>query len=221
MRASTRAPDDGQDLPPKAIPAEKGLLHYIGVAVSGALLVLVLELGALVIVIPALTGGTALTVLTQSMEPTLPPGTLIIIRPTALEDIKIGDVVTYQITSGQPAVVSHRVVSRSVDTTGRTTFTTKGDNNDLPDASPVHKAQIRGTLWYSIPWLGYLNNLVGGQGRSLLVPLIAAALLIYAGFMIASSVAISWKKKHRSGAPAERAPATTEGASSEGSKASW
>lgn len=183
----------------KATPAEKGLLHYIGLAVSGALLVLVLGLGALVIVIPALTGGTALTVLTQSMEPRLPPGTLIVIRPTAIDEIKIGDVVTYQIKSGQPAVVSHRVVSRSVDTTGRTTFTTKGDNNDLPDAGPVQKAQIRGTLWYSIPWLGYLNNLVGGQGRSFLVPGIAVVLFIYAGYMIASSVASSRKKKRTVG----------------------
>ena len=218
MRASTGIPDDGQDLPPKATPAEKGLLHYIGLAVSGALLVLVLGLGALVIVIPALTGGTALTVLTQSMEPKLPPGTLIVIRPTAIDDIRIGDVLTYQIKSGQPAVVSHRVVSRSVDTTGRTTLTTKGDNNDLPDAGPVQKAQIRGTLWYSIPWLGYLNTLVGGQGRTLLVPLIAAALFIYAGYMFASSVAGSWKKKRRSSEPTEPAEhtlAAIDGASSD------
>ena len=110
---------------------------------------------------------------------------------------------SYQIKSGQPAVVSHRVVSRSVDTTGRTTFTTKGDNNDLPDAGPVQRAQIRGTLWYSIPWLGYLNNLVGGQGRSFLVPGIAVVLFIYAGYMIASSVASSRKKKRTVGERAE------------------
>ena len=215
MSASMGDPDDGQDLPSKATSAEKGLRHYIGLAVSGALLVLVVGLGALVIVIPALTGGTALTVLTQSMEPRLPPGTLIIIRPTAIDDIKIGDVVTYQIKSGQPAVVSHRVVSRSVDTKGRTTFTTKGDNNDLPDAGPVQKAQIRGTLWYSIPWLGYVNNLVGGQGRSLLVPLIAAALFIYAGYMFASSVASSRKKKRRAATPAEPTSEMADGVSAE------
>ncbi len=213
MRASIDTAVDGQDPLQKATPAEKSLLHYLGVAISGVLLVLVLGLGALVIVIPAATGGAALTVLTQSMEPKLPPGTLIIIRPTAIDDIKIGDVLTYQIKSGQPAVVSHRVVSRSVDTAGRTTFTTKGDNNDLPDAGPVQKAQIRGTLWYSIPWLGYVNNLVGGKGRSLLVPVIAAALFIYAGYMIASSVASSRKKKRTLGERAEQDPAATDGAS--------
>ena len=209
MRASIDTPVDRQDALQRAIPAEKSLLHYLGLAVSGVLLVLVLGLGAMVIVIPATIGGTALTVLTQSMEPKLPPGTLIVIRPTAIDDIKIGDVLTYQIKSGQPAVVSHRVVSRSVDTTGRTTFTTKGDNNDLPDAGPVQKVQIRGTLWYSIPWLGYVNNLVGGQSR--LVPVIAAALFIYAGYMVASSVMTSRKIKRVSGERAQQASAATDG----------
>ena len=195
MTGSIQVPVGGRDMTNEAAPAEKSLRHYIGLALSGSLLVIVLALGVLVIVVPAISGGTALTVLTQSMEPKLPPGTLIIIRPTPIGDIKIGDVLTYQIKSGQPEVVSHRVISRSDDTTGRATFITKGDNNDLPDAKPVQKVQIKGTLWYSIPWLGYVNNLVGGQGRSLLIPLVAVALLIYAGYMLASSAAGSLKKK--------------------------
>ena len=160
---------------------------------------LVLGIAALAIVIPAVVGGTALTVLTQSMEPKLPPGTLIIIRPTPINDIKIGDVLTYQIKPNEPEVVSHRVISRSVDTMGRTTFITKGDNNDLPDSPAVQAAQIKGTLWYSIPWLGYVNNLVGGQGRTLVIPLAAVALFVYAGYMVASSVASSRKKKRAAG----------------------
>ena len=207
MTGSVQVPVGGPDVAKNAAPAEKGLRHYLGLALSGSLLVIVLALGVLVIVVPAISGGTALTVLTQSMEPKLPPGTLIIIRPTPIGDIKIGDVLTYQIKSGQPAVVSHRVISRSVDTKGRTTFITKGDNNDLPDAGPVQKVQIKGVLWYSIPWLGYINNLVGGQGRSLLIPLVAVALLIYAGYMLASSAAGSLKKK-RSAADPPVSPAT-------------
>jgi signal peptidase len=212
MTGSIETPVGGRDIAKEAAPAEKGLWHYIGLALSGSLLVIVLALGALVIVVPAISGGTALTVLTQSMEPKLPPGTLVIIRPTPIGDIKLGDVLTYQIKSGQPEVVSHRVISRSVDTKGRTTFITKGDNNDLPDAGPVRKVQIKGTLWYSIPWLGYVNNLLGGQGRSLLVPLVAAALFIYAGYMLASSVVSSLKRKRTATGPAEPVSIVTEDA---------
>ncbi len=215
MTGSVETPVGGRDVAKEAAPAEKSLRHYIGLALSGSLLVIVLALGVLVIVVPAIAGGTALTVLTQSMEPKLPPGTLIIIRPTPIGDIKIGDVLTYQIKSGQSEVVSHRVISRSDDTTGRTTFITQGDNNDLPDAGSVQKAQIKGTLWYSIPWLGYLNNLVGGQGRSLLVPLVAAALFAYAGYMIASSVMGSRKRKRIATGPAGPASRAADDATSD------
>ena len=212
MTGSFETPVGGQDIAKGAAPAEKSLRHYLGFALSGSLLVIVIALGVLVILVPAISGGTALTVLTQSMEPKLPPGTLIIIRPTPIGDIKLGDVLTYQIKSGQPEVVSHRVISRSVDTKGRTTFITKGDNNDLPDAGPVRKVQIKGTLWYSIPWLGYLNNVVGGQGRSLLVPLVAAALFIYAGYMLASSVVSSRKRKRMAIGPTEPISMATDDA---------
>ena len=215
MTGSVETPVGGRDIAKEAAPTQKSLWHYIGLALSGSLLVTVLALGVLVIVVPAISGGTALTVLTQSMEPKLPPGTLIIIRPTPIGDIKIGDVLTYQIKSGQPEVVSHRVISRSDDTTGRTTFITKGDNNDLPDTGPVQKVQIKGTLWYSIPWLGYLNNMVGGQGRSLLVPLVAAALFAYAGYMVASSVVGSRKRKRIATGPAGPVSVATDDATAD------
>ena len=35
----------------------------------------------------------------------------------------------------------------------------------VPDAKPVTPAQIRGTVWYSVPLLGYVNNTVNGPGR--------------------------------------------------------
>ena len=166
---------------------EKGLLHYLGVSISAALLLLVVGLAALVIVAPAAVGGQALTVLTQSMEPGLPPGTLIVIRPQPVDEIRVGQVITYQIAPDEPAVVSHRVISKAVGSDGATTFITQGDNNDLPDENPVMEVQIRGTLWYSIPWLGYVNNAVNGEHRALVVPVAAGALFLYALVMVVGS----------------------------------
>ena len=166
----------------------RSLLRYLGTAITAALLVLILGVGALAIVVPAMVGGSALTVLTQSMEPGLPPGTLVIIRPTNVEDIRLGTVVTYQIGSNRPELETHRVIEKSKDTRGRTTFITKGDNNDVPDSPAVRPVQIRGTLWYSIPLLGYVNNLVGGSARVILIPVAAGALFIYAGYMVVSAI---------------------------------
>src|SRR5690348_1134464 len=91
---------------------------------AAGLVVLVL---ALVVVIPRVGGGTAYTVLTGSMRPTMPPGTLVVVRPVKPEQIAVGDVVTYQIESGDPTVATHRVVAVGIDMKGEYRFTMKGD----------------------------------------------------------------------------------------------
>jgi signal peptidase len=167
---------------------EKSLWGYLSIGLSSALLVLVLGLAVAVIVLPLLVGGKALTVLTQSMEPGLPPGTLIVVRPTPVDDITIGQVLTYQIESGKPALISHRVISRINGLDGTTSFVTLGDNNDVADPNPVQEVQVVGTLWYSIPKLGYVNNWINGEARTFIVPAVAGGLFIYAGVMITSAL---------------------------------
>jgi signal peptidase len=173
---------------------ERGLLGYVGIALSVVLLIVVAAIAILVVVLPAVVHGSALTVLTNSMAPKLPPGTLIVIRPTPIDDIHVGQVLTYQIHSGSPAVISHRVTKREVSTNdGTTTFITKGDNNALADP-PVREVQVKGTLWYSIPYLGFVNNAVNGTGRSLVVPIIAGLLFAYAMYTVISAIATRRRK---------------------------
>lgn len=189
------APEGSTDETPQDAPKEKGLLHYLGLALSGALLVAVLAIAVLVIALPAIVGGAALTVLTNSMAPKLPPGTLIIIKPTHVDEIRVGDVLTYQIKSGQAAVITHRVVTRSVNLEGESTFITKGDNNDLADEKLVRAVQVKGTLWYAIPYLGYVNNLVNGETRPLVTPILAGLLFAYAAFTVISSIVGKGKRR--------------------------
>lgn len=173
----------------------RGLLYYLGIGLSAGLLAFVLLLGVLVVVVPAATGSTPMTVLTSSMEPTYPPGTLIIVKPTEVDDLNIGDPITYQIESGRDAVVTHRIVAVTSTSDGTRTFTTQGDNNDFADAEQVEPVQIRGTVWYSVPWIGYVNTLVNGSNRGWIVPVLATGLFLYAGYMIASGIASSARKR--------------------------
>ncbi|PWB97029.1 signal peptidase I [Salinibacterium hongtaonis] len=173
----------------------RGLVYYIGVAVSAGLLALVLLVGVMVIVVPAATGSTPMTVLTGSMEPTYPPGTLVIVRPTDAQEIRIGDAITYQIESGKDAVVTHRVVSITQDTKGEVSFVTKGDANGAADALPVQPVQIKGKVWYAVPWIGYANNLLNGDLRGWLIPTIAVVLFLYAGYMLASGITSAVRKR--------------------------
>lgn len=173
----------------------RGLIYYIGVGLSAGLLAFVLLVGVLVIVVPAVTGSTPMTVLTGSMEPTYPPGTLVIVKPLDAQEVRIGDPITYQIESGKDAVVTHRVIAINNSTNGDVTFITKGDANGAADALPVEPVQLRGKVWYSVPWIGYLNNLVNGNNRGWIVPAIAVGLFLYAGYMVASGMSSAAKKR--------------------------
>ncbi|MBM7474662.1 signal peptidase I [Curtobacterium herbarum] len=178
------------------------VLRAVGFGLSTGLVLLVAALAVVLIVVPKATGSMPLTVLTQSMEPTLPPGTLVVVRPVATDQIEVGDVVTYQITSGQAAVVTHRVIAVSSSSDGGRTFTTKGDNNAVADSRPVLPAQIRGTVWYSLPALGTVDQFVNGS-RSWLIPSAAVLLLGYAAVMITvGSVSTVRRRRAARAAPA-------------------
>lgn len=190
----------------KAVP-EKSLWSYIGLSVSAVLLILVVALGAVAIVIPKLTGAVPMTVLTSSMEPGLPPGTLIIVKPVNPDDLAIGDVATYQMESGKPGVITHRIIAINLIASGERTFEFMGDNNGVADAEAVREIQIQGKLWYSIPLIGWVNNLVNGANKVWIVPVIAGLLFAYAGYMLLSSVAAAsrTRRKRQYSAKAERA----------------
>lgn len=163
---------------------------------SLGILLIVVALGAITIVVPAAVGGMPLSVLTGSMRPTLPPGTLVVIKPAEPAEIAVGDVITFQIESGRPAVATHRVIARSTDSgTGEVRFTTQGDANNTPDPEQVRPVQVRGKVWYAIPYLGWANQAVDGSTRSWAVPALAGALFLYALWNIGSGLRERGQKK--------------------------
>lgn len=163
-------------------PREKGVWSYLLAGISGGLLLIIIGVAVAVIIVPWVTNSTALTVLTRSMEPAYPPGTLVIVQPVNPNDIAIGDAITYQITPGVAEYVTHRVIAISRSTGGELSFTTKGDNNGSADTTPVIPAQVQGRVWYSLPWIGWVNNAVGGGGKTWLVIGLAVLLFAYAGW---------------------------------------
>jgi signal peptidase len=145
------------------------------------------------VIVPRAFGATPYAVLTSSMRPSLPEGTLAVVRPVSSASIGIGSVITYQLRSGEPAVVTHRVVALRVDGAGSRTFRTRGDANDVPDEGWVRPVQLKGELWYAAPLLGRVNAALSGREHRLLVYVVAAALLAYAAAMFTGSL----RDRHR------------------------
>lgn len=152
------------------------------------------------VVVPRLSGATPYTVLTGSMAPSYPPGTLVVVRPVDIADVRPGDVVTFQVESGRRTVATHRVIGIGWNADGEKVLRTKGDANEAADATPVRGVQLRGEVWYSLPWIGRLNVLMSPAQIELLVRLAATVLFLYAG-----GVALSgWQKRPRATAVVER-----------------
>ncbi|WP_091228167.1 signal peptidase I [Microbacterium sp. 3J1] len=135
-----------------------------GRAVSLALAVTVLALIAALLVIPRVTGGSSLTVLTGSMEPVLEPGDIVAVRGVAPDavcaEIGVGDIVTYLPDPGDPTLITHRVVGKTVGTFDDGTdcrLITRGDANSAADP-PVSPEQVRGAFLYSLPALGWVRQ---------------------------------------------------------------
>jgi len=155
------------------------LSHVVGWTV----IVVLAGVLAVAVVVPRLGGATPYTVLTGSMRPDRPPGTLVVVRPVDVDAIAVGDIVTYQLRSGEPEVVTHRVVSVGSTLGGERVLRTQGDANSVMDALPVRETQIKGRLWYSVPYLGRVNTLVSGQQRTTVMAVVVSGLSLYAGAM--------------------------------------
>ena len=96
------------------------------------------------------------TVLTDSMVPEFSKGDVVIVKVTKAEDIQVGDIITFNPSSGSDAYLTHRVTEKLTDYqgTGVTCFRTKGDANDTADNFLIDETRVIGRVKLHIPKLG-------------------------------------------------------------------
>lgn len=154
------------------------------------LVVLVIAVFAalVLIVVPKATGSQTYTVLTNSMAPKYSPGTFMVMKPVSFDELMYGDIVTFQLHSGRPEVETHRIVGFGATQEGEKTLITKGDNNGANDADPVRALQVKGKLFYAVPYVGFVANALGNADRDLWTKVAAAGLIGYGAIMIFRSV---------------------------------
>jgi signal peptidase len=127
-----------------------------------ALLMLVVVSALVLFLVPRLMGADLLVVVSRSMEPTIPMGSIVISLPEKNPDhISVGDVITFTVErlGGETALVTHRVVA-VVDRGGKPQFRTQGDAAEVPDLALVTPDELIGKVWLSLPLVGYLVALL-------------------------------------------------------------
>ena len=204
---------------PAAAEAESertGVWWWIRTITSWLLLLVAVAVLAALVVVPRIAGATPYTVLTGSMEPTLSPGTLIVVKPVPATELRAGDVITFQVESDNPAVNTHRITQVVYDVQGTPRFQTQGDANNVADDWALVPEQIRGKLWYSVPQLGRVNVLLTGETRAVAITVVAGSLIAYAAWMLGSGVRDRSREKKSAlisgGAPPDEDPQVSHGA---------
>lgn len=128
-------------------------------AVTTSFVVLVVLL-AIVLVGVRLFGLQVFTVLSGSMEPQYPVGSLIYVKEVDYKTLKPGDVVTCRLND--KTISTHRIVEIVVDKEDPQIylFYTKGDANEEADRVPIPCTDIIGTPVCTIPYLGYVAHYI-------------------------------------------------------------
>ncbi len=96
------------------------------------------------------------TVLTDSMKPEFITGDMVIVRLKNADSINVGDIITFNPSSGSEAYLTHRVTQKIDDYEGSgiTCFRTKGDANNTEDSFLIDEERVIGTVEFHIPKLG-------------------------------------------------------------------
>ena len=126
--------------------------------------------------VPRLFGCHTYSVISGSMEPAIPTGSLVYIKSMEPEEMQTGDVIAFYGARDQASIITHRVVENRV-VMGE--LITKGDANRTEDMNPVPYENVIGSVAYTIPAAGRLAELLTSQtGKAVAGGLILAAVLL-------------------------------------------
>lgn len=202
---------------PHEEPAQNSWFNTIMQGFSYGLLGIALAAASIVVVIPKIAGAVPVTILSDSMAPYMPVGSLAIVQPnsplsrdeiTALtpdeiravssyKNLQLGAIVVYQPDRNNPTIIIHRLVKMSAHRGGVMEYTTKGDNNRVPDRDTVADYQIRGTVWYHLPPpIGTFNTWLNHDKTNRTVAIIGIAVVgyLWALFLFARVI---WRYRKR------------------------
>lgn len=144
--------------------------------ITGGLLLIAVILLCVPLTIPRLFGCQIYTVVSGSMEPAIPIGSIVYVKSAEASEINKDEVIAFYSDKDNGAIITHRVVKNQV-VSGQ--FITKGDANEKEDVTPVDYDRLIGKVVFSLPILGNLLAIVAEPaGKILAVCLIVAAVLL-------------------------------------------
>lgn len=133
----------------------------------------IIVLIAIALTVMRFSGLQGFTVESNSMSPTYPIDSFILVKDINPQQIETGDAITF-VFNDDGLLVTHRVIA--IDKNEKT-FKTKGDNNNVPDSIPVLWDNVVGKVVFSIPKIGSIMRIITAEENRQYIVIIIALLL--------------------------------------------
>ena len=148
------------------------LVHFVARAFLIAILCFILLFGSIIFIylgdlfIHIKDGDTtnplfsAYVIVSPSMVPTIMINDAIIVKRVDHDQYRVGDIITFNSSDSnyEGLAITHRIVNKEKRNEYISTYTTKGDNNQMVDANSVYTSMINGKVLFRIPKIGYFYN---------------------------------------------------------------
>lgn len=144
------------------------ILNIEGIVIIVAVLLIMIPL-----FLPRIMGYQTFNVISGSMEPNVPVGSLVLAKKITPQDVQTGDIIVFR-RGG--SVVTHRVVENQKE---EQQFITKGDANDSKDLQPIPYSDLVGIVKHHYARIGALMGFFSTlAGKILLIALVAIGALL-------------------------------------------
>ena len=142
----------------------------------GNILMVLVMFACLSLVIPKIAGYDAYVVVSGSMEPNIPVGSIVFAKECDPATLSTGDVIVFVDPSRSQTPITHRVVTNN---TKKATLTTKGDANESEDKNPILYENVKGKVDAHIPRIGFVAaTLTSALGKLVAVLMLAESWLL-------------------------------------------
>ena len=139
----------------------------------GTLILLIVIGAAGAVSVPRYFGYELYQIISGSMEPEIPVGSIVYVRSELPQNVQDGEVIAF---NNHDTVIVHRVLVNKV-VEGK--FSTKGDANDAEDLNDIEYSQFIGVVDYHLPVLGqFLMIMATGVGKIYVICFAACGALL-------------------------------------------
>ncbi len=123
---------------------------------------------------PNIFGYSFYYVLTESMEPEIMAGEVILCESVETEELQVGDVITY---IGEKGELNGKVITHKIVEINDGVFTTQGVANNIPDP-PISSSQILSRYVSKIPLAGKIFSIINSKYGFIFLIVIPLGVLI-------------------------------------------